>query len=257
MRGRTIKPGFFKNEDLAKVDPLGRILFAGLWCLADRRGRLEYRPDRIKIEALPYDKAKVTDLITDLAKLGFVEIYEANSKRYIQVTNFEDHQNPHVREPESTMPAPDKHQSSTGIARPFPLSPYPLSGHPISDASAPSAPTAPEFDFDLVWRKYPKKIGRPEALRHFKATVKTPADWDAINLALEHYLAYLNINQTDRKFIKHGSTWFNQWRGWIEVDPNGSNDKPSPVSYIAQLRAKKRAEKTGEVAPPGETSERL
>ena len=46
-RARNIKPGFFANENLAECDPLARLLFAGLWCLADREGRLEDRPKRI------------------------------------------------------------------------------------------------------------------------------------------------------------------------------------------------------------------
>jgi len=46
-RSRNIKPGFFRNEMLAECSPLARLLFAGLWCLADRFGRLEDRPKRI------------------------------------------------------------------------------------------------------------------------------------------------------------------------------------------------------------------
>ena len=48
MRARNIKPGFFRDEQLMQVPPLGRILFAGLWCLADREGRLPDRPAQIK-----------------------------------------------------------------------------------------------------------------------------------------------------------------------------------------------------------------
>ena len=43
-RTRSIKPGFFTNDLLGEIHPLGRILFAGLWCQADRLGIVEYRP---------------------------------------------------------------------------------------------------------------------------------------------------------------------------------------------------------------------
>ena len=46
-RARILKPGFFANELLAEIHPYGRLLFAGLWTLADREGRLEDRPKRI------------------------------------------------------------------------------------------------------------------------------------------------------------------------------------------------------------------
>ena len=35
-RARNIKPGFFTNDVLADCDPLARLLFAGLWTVADR-----------------------------------------------------------------------------------------------------------------------------------------------------------------------------------------------------------------------------
>ena len=106
MRARSLKPGFFKNEQLAELPPLTRILFQGLWCMADRRGRLEDRPKRIKAEVLPYDDWDVDSALNDLARTGFIVRYQVNGKRYIQVVNFERHQSPHVREPESTIPPP-------------------------------------------------------------------------------------------------------------------------------------------------------
>jgi len=106
-RARNIKPGFFKNEDLAECQPLARLLFAGLWCLADRAGRLEDRPKRIRAEILPYDDGSVDDMLNELHQAGFILRYQAAGQRYIQVLNFGKHQNPHHREQESMIPAPD------------------------------------------------------------------------------------------------------------------------------------------------------
>jgi hypothetical protein len=47
-RTRQIKPGFFKNDELAELPIEARLLFAGLWTIADREGRLEDRPKKIK-----------------------------------------------------------------------------------------------------------------------------------------------------------------------------------------------------------------
>ena len=106
-RARNIKPGFFKNEDLAECSPLARILFAGLWCLADRAGRLEDRPKRIRAEVLPYDDGSVDDMLNELHEAGFILRYQVGEHRFIQVLNFAKHQNPHHREAESTIPAPE------------------------------------------------------------------------------------------------------------------------------------------------------
>lgn len=113
MRARNLKPGFFKNEALAECSPLARLLFAGLWCLADREGRLEDRPKRIRAELLPYDDGSVEDLLSELHEAGFILRYAAAGGRFIQVVNFGKHQNPHCKEQASTIPAPDMHGAST------------------------------------------------------------------------------------------------------------------------------------------------
>ena len=105
-RARNIKPGFFANEKLAECDPLARLLFAGLWCLADREGRLEDRPKRIRAEVLPYDVCDADALLDQLQEHGFILRYESCEHKCIQVLNFDKHQNPHMKEAKSALPSP-------------------------------------------------------------------------------------------------------------------------------------------------------
>src|SRR4051794_10910066 len=106
-RARNIKPSFFMNDTLAEVHPLGRLLFIGLWCVADREGRLEDRPQRIKIQVLGYDDAADVDaLLDELAVRNFILRYEVGGRRYIQIVKWHKHQYPHLREAESEIPAP-------------------------------------------------------------------------------------------------------------------------------------------------------
>jgi len=72
-----------------------------------------------------------------------------------------------------------------------------------------------ESSFDSLWQQYPKKDGRIEALRHFRASVKTPEDFALIELALVNYKVLIEADRVERKFIKNGSTWFYGWRDWI------------------------------------------
>lgn len=106
-RSRNIKPGFFKNEELAECDPLARILFAGLWTIADRDGRLEDRPKRIKAEILPYDNVDADVLLCQLQRFGFIVRYVAAGQGYIAIPTFTKNQQPHVNEAPSTIPPPD------------------------------------------------------------------------------------------------------------------------------------------------------
>jgi hypothetical protein len=75
LRSRNIKPGFFKNEILGTLEPLVGLTFAGLWTLADKRGRLEDRPIRIKGELFPYlDSVDVNGYFTVLEREGFIAL---------------------------------------------------------------------------------------------------------------------------------------------------------------------------------------
>ncbi len=112
-RSRNIKPGFFLNDELAELEPLGRILFAGLWTIADREGRLEDRPLRIKASVLPYDECNVNKLLNELAAKGFITRYEVGGKEYIAIVKWKRHQNPHKNEQPSTIPAPCENGTST------------------------------------------------------------------------------------------------------------------------------------------------
>lgn len=115
-RARLLKPGFFSNEDLLDLPFEGRLLFAGLWTLADKAGRLEDRPKRIKIELFPADNVDVDELLEALARKGFLQRYEVAGLRLIQVSNFEKHQHPHHKEPESTLPPPNETLFSPRLA---------------------------------------------------------------------------------------------------------------------------------------------
>lgn len=120
-RTRQINPGFFTNDELADITPLGRLLFAGLWVIADREGRLEDRPKKIKAEILPYDNCDVDDLLNQLQNAGFIKRYKVDIPRtdqgntmdtpkadvgIIQVVNFTKYQHPHRNESASTLPPP-------------------------------------------------------------------------------------------------------------------------------------------------------
>jgi hypothetical protein len=104
MRARNIKPGFFKNYDLADQGPIAQLLFAGLWCLADREGRLEDKPRLIKAEIFPYYDADVNRELTVMERLGFIRRYRSQGLALIEIVNFKKHQSPHNTEKRSYLP---------------------------------------------------------------------------------------------------------------------------------------------------------
>lgn len=112
-RARNIKPGFFKNEVLVELPFEYRLLFIGLWTMADRAGRLEDRPTKVRMELFPADAVDVDAGLQSLHDNGFILRYVIEGKRLIQVLAWGKHQNPHIKEAQSTLPAPDEHGVST------------------------------------------------------------------------------------------------------------------------------------------------
>jgi hypothetical protein len=109
-RIRTIKPEFFQHESLYDAEreselPL-RIAFAGLWTVADKAGRFEWRPRQLKLNVLPYDECDFTAVLSALEAHGFVQRYDVEGKSFGCIPSWDRHQHKNVREPDSTIPAP-------------------------------------------------------------------------------------------------------------------------------------------------------
>lgn len=106
-RIRSIKPAFFLNEEVAALPFEWRLLFIGIWTQADRAGRLEDRPLRLKAALFPYDSIDIEAGLQRLASAGLIVRYQVGDKRLIAVPTWEKHQQPHVREADSELPAPE------------------------------------------------------------------------------------------------------------------------------------------------------
>lgn len=103
-RARNIKPSFFLNEDIVELPCEARLLFIGMWTLADREGRLENRPKKIKMSLFPADDINVSEQLSNISKYGFIELYNVDGTDVIQITNFVKHQTPHGLEKDSELP---------------------------------------------------------------------------------------------------------------------------------------------------------
>ena len=74
-RARNIKPAFFDNDRLGETEPLARLMFIGMWTIADFNGNLVWREKRIKAKLLPYDDCDVVKLAINLEKSGVIRFY--------------------------------------------------------------------------------------------------------------------------------------------------------------------------------------
>jgi len=91
---RGMKPRFFNNDTLGNLPPLTRLLFIGLWCRADKEGRLQDRPRRIKKALLGYDDVttgQVDGMLQELHNAGLITRYQAEDSSFIQVADLARH----------------------------------------------------------------------------------------------------------------------------------------------------------------------
>ena len=196
-RSRNIKPGFFKNYELADAGMAAQLLFAGLWCLADNEGRLEDKPRLIKAEIFPYYQVDINRELTVMERLKFIYRFQLDGLSIIEIINFKKHQNPHHTEKKSTLPSYEKYKeycknniietntcSNNGeltVNSPLynggnpadsliPDSLIPDSSIPDSSipdqkkcANAHKEKTKTSSSFDEFYDSYPKKVSRKEA----------------------------------------------------------------------------------------------
>ena len=201
-RSRNIKPGFFSNEHLAELDFATRLLFIGMWTEADREGRLEDRPRRLKMALFPADNVDIEFMLNGLESYGFIRRYVTEGCRAIQIVSWAKHQNPHVKEAKSTIPAevfepaPDWYEDSTGQA-PCENSSFPADSLSLDSLSSDSGfpiPALPIEDQNLLpvaSARAPSnvKVLKPKATRQkTDAQIANTNTWDAYTIAyLERY----------------------------------------------------------------------
>lgn len=63
-----------------------------------------------------------------------------------------------------------------------------------------------EDEFNALWLLYPRKAGRSDALRHYKAARRKGVTYDAVEDGIKRYAEY--VQGEDPQFIAMGSTWF-------------------------------------------------
>lgn len=251
-RARNIKPAFFSNELLAELPAFDRLLFVGLWCLADREGRLEDRPKRIKMELFPCDSYDVDAGLADLCTAGFVIRYQVEGHSVVEIVNFLKHQSPHGSEKDSTLPDKNgyltvneraKNVVLTGKSRKVHVNESlvnvkpPLENALIPDVLIPdslipeslkkpsacaSAPTAGNGDrlegFAQFWLIYPRKTAKQNAEKAWAKLRPDRSLQARVLVALAKQAKSPDWTKDGGSFIPHAATWLNGKR-WEDELP--------------------------------------
>ncbi|MGH3095485.1 MAG: hypothetical protein ACRDMV_05730 [Streptosporangiales bacterium] len=221
-RIRTIKPGFFRSEDVSTLPLRARLTWIGLWTHCDDQGRTKDNARLIKGDIWPLDDVSLRDIEEDLETLsahGRIVRYEVDGRCYLAVTNWSDHQRIQKPSP-SNIPPPSDLSSSAG-----------------TDRSGSATGTVVEDSGTTTGGKGKEGKGKEGSSARKRAT-KLPEDWQPTerhhSFASEHRL---NVDREVFRFRNHAeandrrqvswnaafSTWLDKARDY-QSKPTGSED---------------------------------
>lgn len=283
MRSRIIKEGFFKNEQLGSLPMAARLLFEGLWCLADRDGRLEDRPAKIRAEVFPYDSdVDVNNLLDQLQGIKnnesgtippldspnrFIVRYQVEGRNYIQVLTFSKHQPIHPKEKSNEFPGiPGNYMESrenpgnshefsitststsiiTSTSKTLPESEKPDCG--ASGSAKPKSQPVTAQQVEAIYQRYPRKEGKKKALERIEKALRNGISFQELFDSVEEYATGQYVRTAPIEYIPYPERWFGEER-WKDDrslwhQPYKARGQPPP-NGLAQKMATVEAAKDG------------
>jgi hypothetical protein len=100
-----------------------------------------------------------------------------------------------------------------------------------------------KFDFEALYKTYPRKLGKAEGLGRLKGMIKTEQDYQDFQSAVANYNAHLRKNKTEPQFIKHfssfvGTSYKQTWRDWLDKDAGqATTTKTAKISMSDEMLA--------------------
>ena len=248
MRIRSIKPEFYRSDDISVLAWEERLLFIGLWSYVDDNGVGMDRLASITADLFSGDIerdssetfARVSRGLQTLSEAGRITRYTVDGKKYLHITNWAKHQR--IDKPNKErypLPTCDDAEIVTENATPSrqsretPATGTGEQGNRGTGEVKTSSPATPSKEFEAFWDAYPKKISKQAALKAWNKAVKIadPAD---IIAGAKRYAQM--VQGSEKQFIKGPDGWLNAGR-WEDETP-GATDRPStgaasvvPIGY--------------------------
>ncbi len=89
-------------------------------------------------------------------------------------------------------------------------------------------------EFDKLWEYYPNKKGKEEARKKYISARKDGVTYELIAQGLKNYLNYIKSENIELKYIKHGSTWFNQkcWNDDYKITSSSNQKVDEQMEFL-------------------------
>jgi len=230
VRIRSIKPEFWRSQDVSALALEDRLLFIGLWSYVDDNGVGFDRNSVIAAELFADDLerdprdtfARVSRGLLKLSEALLITRYSVEGRHFLYITNWKKHQR-------IDKPAKDRYPLPTcanAVPRDSLATPSrgpretlaPGTGEQGSrgtgeEGRTPSSDKSDQTDpdrFEEFWDAYDKKVGRKAAVQKYRLALRKPGVTpDLLIAAATSYVAYVKSEGKHPTFTKHPESWLN------------------------------------------------
>jgi hypothetical protein len=91
-----------------------------------------------------------------------------------------------------------------------------------------------EFNFEEIYKRYPKKIGKSVGFRRLRASVKSERSFIDLQTALDRFCEFHTQKGTTKEYYPHFSTFTTTWRDWLDNDA-GTVQLENDIKPISEL----------------------
>lgn len=74
------------------------------------------------------------------------------------------------------------------------------------------------FDFESLYKKYPRKQGKGAGLKKCASQIKSQKDFDLLSTAIDNFSSYMRDSGRDIELIPYFSTFMTNWRDWLDPE---------------------------------------
>jgi len=229
-RKRIIDPNIWESEDFALLSMLGKVLFIGLFSIADDEGRGKANPVYIRSKLFPFtaEEVRLADIknaLSEIAQRMSVTFYTVNGTQYYALTHWELWQKIDRPSP-SNIPSPEDgepfDEDSTNARRT--LDEHSTNPRRVLDEGSSlieknrkeenrtEENTPRARGFDEFWEHYPRKEAKAPARR----------EWERLD--------------PDDKLMKKILDDIERKRGSPQWKDDGGRYIPLPKTYLHQRR---------------------
>lgn len=82
-------------------------------------------------------------------------------------------------------------------------------------------------ELESIYSEYPRKVGKSDAFKRLKKSLKTKGDLDDLRTAVRRFGAYCVRKNTKKEYIPYFSTFASNWRDYLEADFDDNTGKNS------------------------------